>query len=54
MTKIPRLDATLCFVNDDRIELETANEEDQKDEKKKDEHDGRSDLHVIFKFIFDN
>ena len=29
MTKIPRLDATLCFVNEDRIELETANEEDQ-------------------------
>ena len=54
MTKIPRLDATLCFVNEDRIELETANEEDQKDEKKKDEDDGRSDLQVISEFIFDN
>ena len=54
MTKIPRLDATLCFVNEDRIESETADEEDQKNEKNKDEDDGRSDLHVIFKFIFDN
>ena len=34
MTKVPRLDATLCFVNEDRIELDpVAKGENDKEEK---------------------
>lgn len=31
MTKIPRLDATLCFVNDDKLEIEGDDEEEKKE-----------------------
>ena len=54
MTKIPRLDATLCFVNEDRLEMETINEEDQKNKKNENEDNGRFDFCIIFESFYDS
>lgn len=41
MTTIPRLDATLCFVNEDRITLDGDEDDEEGEEKgKKKENDG--------------
>ena len=54
MTKIPRLDATLCFVNEDRLELEAINEEDEKNKKNENEDNGMFDFCIILKSFNDN
>jgi hypothetical protein len=52
MTTIPRLDATLCFVKEDRIEMEEEEKGEKIEEKKEKNEDDDDDGTYVYVYIY--